>query len=266
MLNRRSFLQIVPLGLLFGPRLLAREGVEADSPEAVARLAFDVLKAGRIDELMEMIGQERLEHFRSTTMEWMETAAREQQDEQVCSFFGVRQVAELRTLDAAQFFAAWWRGATRSVPETLRGLDDAEIRVIGHVRESADIAHVLFRIRLPGAREFLDVPRVMTLQNADSGWGLCLDSGLEAESDLGAPNAASDSRQPPQSTIRVLGSLMENEDTAHVVYRATISFGSARMTKTYVLPVNPEAPEWAMVARGDAVGLADRIQRLYGLE
>ncbi len=262
MIDRRTFLRLIPLGALLGGRLPRRTAAEAE-PEAAARAAFDLMKRGDVDALIATLRPEGLARFRRTMQPLAEVA---DDEGEVCRYFGIEDMAELARLDDAGFFRAYWGGLMQSALWLREALEGAEVRTYGRVMEGRDTAHVLYRLAYESGFVIpILVPRVVTLHRLDDGWALSLGGGVEGM----APPAGGGPVPPPRvagTTVEPLGFVIEKGETAHVVYRCRIAFeGGGRFTGMYAYGVHRDDPEWSLIRRRDLEALVPIIDQRHGL-
>ncbi|HXG11466.1 MAG TPA: hypothetical protein VNK04_17055 [Gemmataceae bacterium] len=61
--------------------------------------------------------------------------------------------------------------------------------------------------------------------------------------------------------VQTLGYVMEGKDTAHVVYRMTVSAEGAKVTKLDVLSLQKTGTGWGMLLSGDIEGIANLLKQ-----
>lgn len=64
--------------------------------------------------------------------------------------------------------------------------------------------------------------------------------------------------------VQILGHVLEGQDTAHVVYRMTVTAESLKITKLNVLSMQKTESGWAMSQSGDIEGMAEALKRRFG--
>lgn len=266
MMFRRSFLRLIPLGALLGPRRGAGGEAEARSPEAAAKAAFRAMQQGPPEEFIRSIGPEGLRGFRSNLEPVIRAADRAGRAEQVAAHFGVPTRGDLKPLDDAAFFRAFWDGLLRSDPELREGIEGAELLTSGYVTEGLDRAHVLYRLAFESGWVVpILVPRVVTLRRHKGDWALELGGGWGEVAATAGPDAV-----PPRAIrawAEVIGVADEEDGTArYAVYRARIDFANrARFRGTYAFRLGRGGEGWALAERREWRALATLIEREHGL-
>jgi hypothetical protein len=266
MLTRRSFLQLVPLGLLLGSRHLAGAVHNLDSPESAARFAFDLLKTRRVTEFVGQLDRGGLARFRATMLEMMDASARDGAAGEILEFFEIQWLPTLQTLSPQEFFVAFWQGLLRTMADLHEILKQADVRVVGHVLEGRTTAHVVSALRFSTAGDELPKPYVVTLQDTETGWALRMS---------GEPAGLTEfCRQSPEemvtpmvqrSTHRVLGHIADGPDTAYVLCRMMLLLWGVRQTKVWALRIDRQEPEWSLLAAANRDALERFINQRHGI-
>jgi hypothetical protein len=153
---------------------------EVDSPEAVVEKALKALKEDRLEDFAGAMHPEALKRLKALLTTVVEAAAKEGQSKQVLRLFdGVASADALKKLDDVQFFVRFLRGVTRLKPELKQALGGAEARVLGHVMEGKDTAHVVYRMTVSVGGAKMTKMDVTSLRKSEVGWRMLLSTELE---------------------------------------------------------------------------------------
>jgi hypothetical protein len=180
MSRRRTLFVAVAVPLAVSVPLLADEPkAKSDTPEAVARKAMTAMKENRLDDFAKAMHPDALKTVKSTLVTIAEAAAKDGREREVTAIFGDKSLDELKKLDDAQFFAAFYGAMTRRRPELKRVVADSEVQIIGHVMEGRDTAHVVLRMTATVEGTKIVKTDVVSMKKTSTGWGMLLSADLE---------------------------------------------------------------------------------------
>lgn len=157
----------VPL-LLAALLLLPRPAAaQPETPEQVARRYFDTMRSGDWRANAALMHPQALESFKAGFVRLATPAYAAGAMEAV---FGVRTVAELQSVPAAELYQRFMRKSVSESSGMRELFDSAEFEVVGHVAEGSETAHVVYRLR--AETEGMDVTRiaVITLRKHQGAW------------------------------------------------------------------------------------------------
>lgn len=250
MLTRRSFLGLIPVGLLFGAAARGGPNV-ADDPEAIARAFFDLLKR-EPKEFVAALAPEALAKFRELLSAPLKRGIADGEAEQIRLAFGVTGLDEIERLDDATFFLSVWTALSRQLPS----LQDATLLTFGVVREGANVAHVPYRLEV---EYYGPLPEnVFSLVREEHGWSILPQAEFEGFEKEGVP--------PPllldmllsvmEADAEIIGAVPDELGAVRIVHRVRSSVESWRVTRTAVFRAEPGTPEHRCSESGDAAGLS----------
>lgn len=258
MLDRRSFLRLIPLGLLLRPS--AAGGVDPRDPEAVARALFDAFKK-RPEEFVASVSSEGLKDFREAVAPSIREAVTGGRADEVLSFFDVRDMRELDRLDDAAFLTAFWSGLRREIPAVEGAARKAVLYTFGRVEEG-DVAHVIYWLFWEGMWPLLP-PNVISLRRTADDWVVVPDE-MEGAEELRRLTQGGRTQPEPAVAVEAVGSVPQDEGMIFVVYRARVTLGGFRMTAVRVHGVAPQDSEWKMLQRTDMEALNRALGERFG--
>lgn len=147
----------------------------ASTPEATAQAFLVSVRGIRWDEAAELMHADALERFGELVRAMVELDG----TGEVRHYLTGEDPAGFSTLDAGQLFERAVGTMVDSLPGFMHALFDHHDGVIGHVAESVDTAHVVYRTtpRLSGA---VSEVQVMQLVRTSHGWRVLWSDELEA--------------------------------------------------------------------------------------
>jgi hypothetical protein len=142
------------------------------------------MEEDRIDDLVALMHPSALLQFKGAMMTMLDSAVKHNEEEMVLTWFpGITGVDSLRALDPTQVYAGFMKGIIARDGTLGFGAGRPKVLVIGHVKEGADSAHVVYRLDTQsGEYKNSELSTFLVLRNGDR-WGLMLAreiSGLEA--------------------------------------------------------------------------------------
>ena len=149
------------------------------SAESVVQSYMETMKAGDFQKSAELMHSEALEKFRTLLLPLVEAAEKAKAEESLLSLFkGVPDLAALKKLSAAGFFASFFGGLTEANPTIKDALASGSITVIGSVPEGETL-HVV--CRTSAAAEGISVVKmeVMSLKRDAGNWRVLLSGEME---------------------------------------------------------------------------------------
>jgi hypothetical protein len=155
---------------------MALPAAAQETPEAVMERYYDTFRTGDYAANAALMDPAALEELRET-MAGMAELAGGTGDAELMQTFGVRTAEELRTLAPAVLYERMLR-ATLGDGEMREILAAAEVRVLGHVPEGADRAHVVYRMRMSFGGVEVDQVQVAPLVRTPEGWRVQLTGSL----------------------------------------------------------------------------------------
>ncbi|HYJ81030.1 MAG TPA: hypothetical protein VEW03_15565 [Longimicrobiaceae bacterium] len=159
---------LVLAALLLLPRLAAAQD---DGPEQVAQRYFATMRAGDWRANAALMHPQALESFKAG---FVRLAAPSEAAGALEAVFGVRNVAELQAVPAAELYERFMRKSVSESSGMQELFDTAEFQVVGHVAEGEETAHVVYRLR--AVTEGMEVTRlaVITLRRHQGAWKVVL--------------------------------------------------------------------------------------------
>lgn len=146
------------------------------TPEQVVTAYYETFRSGDYAANAAMMDPAALEELKTTLTRLAEAGGPESADELRTSF-GVGSPAELGALPAAELYERMLR-ATLGNEEMREILGSAEIRVLGHVPEDGDVAHVVYRMRISYGGVDVDQVQVAPLRRTPEGWRVMLTGSI----------------------------------------------------------------------------------------
>jgi hypothetical protein len=171
----------VVLALLIPIPLLADEPkTKSDTPEAVAGRAINALKEDRLNDFAKDMHPDALKELKSALVSVAEAAAKSGEGKEILALLGdAKSVADLKKLDDQQFFVAFYRGLIRLQPKLKQVLSTADVKIIGHVMEGEDTAHVVHRMIMDVEGIRVSKTDIISMRKRESSWGMLLTGDLE---------------------------------------------------------------------------------------
>ena len=153
---------------------------DAESPEDVARRALQALKQDRLDDFAALMHPEALARAKTLLLSIVRAAAKEGAEKEVLGLFrGVETPEQLEKLNDVEFFVSFYGGLTSMLPQMKELLEGAEVRVIGHVSEGKDVAHVVYRISMTSDGAQITKLTVLSVRKTEQGWRMLLSGDIE---------------------------------------------------------------------------------------
>ncbi len=145
------------------------------TPEAIAARYTAATRSGDWSSVAQLMHPEALSQFQ--TMFAPLVAAEPQKVG--TSFFGVRSKQEYDKLSRVEVFERFMRALSKQIPGMAIALDTSDLKIIGHVREQPDLAHIVYRMntQLEGIK--ISKTSVMTLKKDGQSWKALLLGNIE---------------------------------------------------------------------------------------
>lgn len=151
----------------------------APSAESVVQSYLETLKSGDFQKSAELMHPEALEKFRSLLIPLVEAAADAKAEESLLPLFkGVSDVAALKKLSPAGFFAAFFNGIAEVNPMIKDALASGNMTVLGSVPEG-DVLHVVCRTSVKVEELSIAKMEVMSLKRHEGNWRVLLSGEME---------------------------------------------------------------------------------------
>ena len=164
--------------ILSGAGLSAAQDVS--TPEAVAAQAMRAMNAQGHAEFASYMHPDALKSFRKMMSEVLDSAAASKAESEILGLFHeAKSVAALNELTDQQFFTSFLQGVTGRIPNLKDALGGAEFEILGHVKEGADVAHVVTRIKISMAGASVKKMSVISLRRDGKTWKMLLTGELE---------------------------------------------------------------------------------------
>jgi len=181
MSRKLTSITAIALSLLIPTPLFADEPkTKTDSPEAVAGRAIKALKEDRLDDFAKDMHPDALKELKSALVSVAEAAAKSGEGKEILALLGdAKSVADLKKLDDQQFFVAFYRGLIRLQPKLKQVLSTADVKIIGHVMEGEDTAHVVHRMIMDVEGIKVSKTDIISMRKRESSWGMLLTGDLE---------------------------------------------------------------------------------------
>ncbi len=173
---------VLILALVLSSRVEASEPAVAApvaaSPEAVIQIYLGALTSGQYLKAAETLDPEGLEWLRSNFLPLVEGISQEEQKEILRIFGDVPDLAALRKLSPAEFFAALLGGFINLDPRVAEGMGSATMVPIGSVPEG-DVVHVVCRTSVGMVGINLSKVEVISLKRVDGNWRVILPEAMK---------------------------------------------------------------------------------------
>lgn len=117
------------------------------------------------------------------------------------SFFGVSSQKEYDQLPKAEVFKRFMNAMSKQIPGMAIALDTSEVKIIGHVREEPDLAHIVYQMNTQLGDIKVSKTSVMTLKKEGQSWRALLSGNIEGlAAALARPKLSPDELlpQPPK--------------------------------------------------------------------
>lgn len=94
-------------------------------------------------------------------------------------FFNVRSKEEYDQLSGITVLERLMRSLSKQVPEFAAAVEASEMKIVGHVKEEPDLAHVVYRMNTKVGDLSVSKTAVMTLKREGESWRALLSGSLE---------------------------------------------------------------------------------------
>ena len=150
------------------------------SPESVVQGYLETMKAGQFVKMAELMHPEALEKFRAMMLSIVDETKTSEEDNPLRLFRGVKDVAALKKLSPAEFFAAFFGGLMDLSPAMKDALGSGSMGMtpIGSVPEG-DVLHVVCRTTAGVEGVNITKMEVISLKRAGGNWRVLLSGEME---------------------------------------------------------------------------------------
>jgi len=93
--------------------------------------------------------------------------------------FGSASIAKLDSLNDHDFYAQFIAAAMADEPDLQRFMDSAHVKILGHVPEAPDLAHVVYSLRIGLGPVSVSKPDVVTFKRQGNTWLALLRADIE---------------------------------------------------------------------------------------
>jgi hypothetical protein len=145
------------------------------SPETVAERYTAATRAGNWLGAAQLMHPEALSQLKQVFAPLVEVAPQEVG----VSFFNVRSKKEYDQLSNVTVFERLMRNFSKQSPETAIALSASDTKIIGHVKEKPDLAHIVYRINTKVGDVSVSKTAVMTLKKDGESWRTLLTGNIE---------------------------------------------------------------------------------------
>jgi hypothetical protein len=265
-MNRRSFLQTLSFAMLAMPRSLLRGMGLNETPESVARHAWEQMQRGDSRWLLESFEPEALEELRRVLTKMVQLADRDGQADEILDLFQVESVSQVRELDDREFFAAIWP-IGRHEPGLFEMAQDVDFHPVAPVHTQRGRVYVLYRLTSYRTDLLLPIwPKVIGLEKIPTGWALLPNRQLEGWERFSFETH--DLAQLPGNLSAkitgVIGHVREGDHT-YIVIRSTTELQPLRLTQVGVLPLANNHSALRLLRRGETQKALQWLNRQYRL-
>jgi hypothetical protein len=257
MLTRRSFLELVALGLMAAPRTLVAGASQSDSTESVARKGWNLVAAADAEALLGALEPEEVQRLGRLFRTMAQACARDEQVAKILDLFGVASVRLLQRLDPRQLCLAVLREFYKANPELQENSRDVEFTTLGHVAEGPTLFHVLYRLEPQRSGLLTSLwPNVVSLERLPTGWGMLLSTRIKGLECLSAKQFLEPGllENLQVEVTDVIGHVSVDK-YAFVVIRSRTTTQLLHFTKVGVVPIHVESHEYSLLRNGDRQGL-----------
>ncbi len=168
---------LLALALSSGAAARTAEPAAAALPEAVVESYTKALQAGDYLKSTDFMHPEALEKFRGMVLPLVESVGAESAS-LLPLFKGVADVAALKKLSPAEFFASFLGGLTAANPAVLAALSSGSMAALGSVAEG-EMLHVVCRTSLGFEGIKINKMNVVSLKRAAGNWRVLLSGEIE---------------------------------------------------------------------------------------
>lgn len=167
-------LVVAVLCLLFAPAVANAQ--TPASPESAARAYFAARQAGDWAAAAGLMDPRALERFKSV---FVVVAEADTSGEMLRDLFGVRSAAEFARLQPSEVYVRVNRAMLLLSPELRASFAEMSAEIIGHVQESPDRAHIVYRMRMSPADTTDGRIEVVTFRRSNGAWRALLTSEFD---------------------------------------------------------------------------------------
>ena len=169
------------LALAFTP--LAARAAEEATPEAIAKRQIEAMRALNWDVVAKYTHPKALEQMQSLFMPVAiaGSAAKDNPaaEEMMRIVFAGKTANELATVTPSAFFKIVMSGISGATPDFKNAMTNMEVQVLGHVNETENLAHVVYRLSRPLAEGTATKIAVTSVERDGDTWKALLNADLE---------------------------------------------------------------------------------------
>ena len=148
----------------------------AETPEAVTRQYGAAMRANDCIGTAELMHPDALAQFRRMLLP---IVAADSSGGLCRRLFDASSSTELAGLPDAELFARFFRTLVNDAPELSGMFAGADLAPVGHVLEGADVAHVVFRMKVAADGVTLTKVQAVSLRRAGPTWRVLLSGDFE---------------------------------------------------------------------------------------
>lgn len=153
---------------------------ETGTPEAAARAYIKAMQQNQVDAFIAMMHPEALAQFKKMMLPLAQTAAKKgKEKELMVLFMGVKTAAQLEALPPAAVFKAFYKGLLHMMPHMAKILAGSQMKVLGHVNEGPDLAHVVYRAVMKMDKVNFQKLEVISLKKYHGKWMVMLSGNIQ---------------------------------------------------------------------------------------
>lgn len=158
-----------------------QEPPRGETPEIVTERMLLAMREGRHSDYVKDMHPEALATFRNALLSVVDSMAQRGQEKAMLSLFkDVASVEQLRALAPDEFFVAFLAQMSKLRPEIGAAARGLEIKIIGHVAESDDLVHVVYRGTTRVRQFTAEKMALATLQRTSDGWRAHLTGDMQS--------------------------------------------------------------------------------------
>ena len=151
-----------------------------NTPEAIATRALAALKENRIADFAKEMHPEALASMKASLLEVVDAAEEKGRVAEALSIFkGVKEADQLRKMNDAEFFTAFFDGMLSLQPRIRDTFKGMTLEVVGHVPEGNDVVHVVYRGTATVGEVKISKMSVMSLKADGDSWRMLLTGDIE---------------------------------------------------------------------------------------
>ena len=167
--------------LLLTSILLIARAPAADTPEDVVARQLAAMRAGDWDQFTSCMSESTLREFQKSVIDILTNAPESVNREQLLrTYFQNKSAGDLSAIKPAEFFALFMNGLRDTNPGLKESMAKAEGKILGHIDEGPDTAHVVTRMIMPISDGRMTKMDVTTLKRDGDTWKAQLKGDMQA--------------------------------------------------------------------------------------